>query len=120
MILDHHVAVLVTEPLVHQQVWRVRHRLHAAGNDDVELADANELVGESDLDQIHPNMPDFVQRMVKAALGLGVVTTEVDGQWYVSPLRSYSSVFTDPEGHPWEVAHNPHWTLTADGAVRLA
>jgi hypothetical protein len=31
----------------------------------------------------------------------------------------YSSVFRDPEGHPWEIAHNPHWTLTPDGGVRL-
>jgi hypothetical protein len=31
----------------------------------------------------------------------------------------YSSVFLDPEGHPWEIAHNPHWTLTPDGGVRL-
>jgi predicted lactoylglutathione lyase len=31
----------------------------------------------------------------------------------------YSGVFVDPEGHPWEVAHNPHWTITADGGVRL-
>jgi uncharacterized protein len=31
----------------------------------------------------------------------------------------YSGVFIDPDGHPWEVAHNPHWTLQADGSVRL-
>ena len=31
----------------------------------------------------------------------------------------YSSVFIDPDGHPWEVAHNPRWTLTSDGGVRL-
>ncbi|HEY1457372.1 MAG TPA: VOC family protein [Solirubrobacteraceae bacterium] len=31
----------------------------------------------------------------------------------------YSSVFLDPDGHPWEIAHNPHWTLTPDGAVSL-
>jgi len=31
----------------------------------------------------------------------------------------YSSVFVDPDGHPWEVAHNPHWELTEDGGVRL-
>ena len=31
----------------------------------------------------------------------------------------YSSVFVDPDGHPWEVAHNPRWTITADGGVRL-
>ncbi len=23
----------------------------------------------------------------------------------------YSGVFVDPDGHPWEVAHNPHWTI---------
>lgn len=32
----------------------------------------------------------------------------------------YSGVFVDPDGHPWEVAHNPHWRLTADGGVRLS
>jgi predicted lactoylglutathione lyase len=32
----------------------------------------------------------------------------------------YSAVFIDPDGHPWEIAHNPHWTLTADGGVSLA
>lgn len=32
----------------------------------------------------------------------------------------YSRVFVDPEGHPWEVAHNPGWTLTEDGGVRLS
>jgi catechol 2,3-dioxygenase-like lactoylglutathione lyase family enzyme len=31
----------------------------------------------------------------------------------------YSGVFVDPDGHPWEIAHNPHWELTADGGVRL-
>jgi uncharacterized protein len=31
----------------------------------------------------------------------------------------YSALIIDPEGHPWEIAHNPRWTLTADGGVRL-
>jgi predicted lactoylglutathione lyase len=31
----------------------------------------------------------------------------------------YSGVFIDPDGHPWEVAHNPHWTLADDGSVHL-
>jgi uncharacterized protein len=31
----------------------------------------------------------------------------------------YSGVFIDPEGHPWEVAHNPGWTLHQDGSVGL-
>ena len=32
----------------------------------------------------------------------------------------YSGVFVDPDGYPWEVAHNPHWTLEEDGSVKLA
>ncbi len=32
----------------------------------------------------------------------------------------YSGIFIDPDGHPWEVAHTPHWTLGEDGSVKLA
>ena len=31
----------------------------------------------------------------------------------------YSGVFSDPDGHPWEVAHNPRWTLNEDGSITL-
>jgi catechol 2,3-dioxygenase-like lactoylglutathione lyase family enzyme len=31
----------------------------------------------------------------------------------------YSGVFIDPDGHPWEVAHNPGWVLADDGSVHL-
>jgi predicted lactoylglutathione lyase len=31
----------------------------------------------------------------------------------------YSGVFIDPDGHPWEIAHNPDWTLHEDGSVKL-
>jgi uncharacterized protein len=31
----------------------------------------------------------------------------------------YSGIFLDPDGHPWEVAHNPHWTFREDGSVEL-
>jgi uncharacterized protein len=31
----------------------------------------------------------------------------------------YSGMFVDPDGHPWEVAHNPHWTIRDDGSVSL-
>ncbi|MDH4103783.1 MAG: VOC family protein [Thermoleophilia bacterium] len=31
----------------------------------------------------------------------------------------YSGVFVDPDGHAWEIAHNPFWTLDDDGSVRL-
>src|SRR5215208_3037790 len=31
----------------------------------------------------------------------------------------YSGVFVDPDGHPWEVAHNPGWTVHDDGRTTL-
>jgi uncharacterized glyoxalase superfamily protein PhnB len=31
----------------------------------------------------------------------------------------YSGVFVDPDGHAWEIAHNPHWTIEPDGSTRL-
>lgn len=31
----------------------------------------------------------------------------------------YSGAFIDPEGHAWEVAHNPRWNIAPDGAVSL-
>jgi uncharacterized protein len=31
----------------------------------------------------------------------------------------YNGVFIDPDGHPWEIAHNPFWTVTDDGDVVL-
>ena len=31
----------------------------------------------------------------------------------------YSGVFIDPDGHPWEVAHNPGWTVHDDGRTTL-
>lgn len=31
----------------------------------------------------------------------------------------YSGVFVDPEGHAWEVAHNPRWTIGNDGSISL-
>jgi catechol 2,3-dioxygenase-like lactoylglutathione lyase family enzyme len=31
----------------------------------------------------------------------------------------YSGVFVDPDGHAWEVAHNPSWTVHQDGRTTL-
>ncbi|MGN6090470.1 MAG: VOC family protein [Actinomycetales bacterium] len=31
----------------------------------------------------------------------------------------YSGLFHDPDGHAWEVAHNPRWPLADDGSVQL-
>ncbi len=31
----------------------------------------------------------------------------------------YSGYFSDPDGHAWEVAYNPHWTIQNDGRVSM-
>lgn len=31
----------------------------------------------------------------------------------------YSGYFADPDGHLWEVAWNPYWTIAEDGSVKL-
>ena len=31
----------------------------------------------------------------------------------------YSGYFADPDGHVWELAHNPFWPLAADGSLTL-
>ena len=48
------------------------------------------------------------------AAGATVTRPPVATSW-----GGYSGVFTDPDGHPWEIAHNPHWTLGAEGSVTL-
>ena len=32
----------------------------------------------------------------------------------------YSGIFVDLDGHPWEVAHNPGWTVHDDGRTTLS
>jgi predicted lactoylglutathione lyase len=31
----------------------------------------------------------------------------------------YQAYFSDPDGHLWEVAHNPHFPLSSDGRMQL-
>lgn len=31
----------------------------------------------------------------------------------------YSGIVADPDGHRWEIAHNPFWRITDDGETRI-
>lgn len=31
----------------------------------------------------------------------------------------YSGYIADPDGHPWEIAHNPFWTIHEDGRTTM-
>jgi catechol 2,3-dioxygenase-like lactoylglutathione lyase family enzyme len=48
------------------------------------------------------------------AAGGKVLKSAEDAFW-----GGYSGYFADPDGHAWEVAWNPDWTLAEDGSVRL-
>lgn len=37
----------------------------------------------------------------------------------MQPWGGYTGYFADPDGHLWEVAHNPAWELAADGSTRF-
>jgi predicted lactoylglutathione lyase len=60
--------------------------------------------------------PDEVDTVTEEArrAGADIVREPAETFW-----GGYSSAFVDPEGHPWEVAHNPGWALRADGSVGL-
>jgi len=60
-----------------------------------------------------PQEADAVAEEVRAARG--TVTREPGKTFW----GGYSFAFTDPDGHPWEVAHNPRWTVTEDGQTLL-
>jgi catechol 2,3-dioxygenase-like lactoylglutathione lyase family enzyme len=57
-----------------------------------------------------------VDEIVAAAKAAGATVTR-------SPSRTfyggYAGVFLDPDGHAWEIAHNPGFTLAEDGSLTL-
>jgi catechol 2,3-dioxygenase-like lactoylglutathione lyase family enzyme len=60
--------------------------------------------------------PEEVDRVMAEAAAAGAIITHPAGRTF---WGGYSGVFVDPDGHPWEVAHNPGWTLKEDGSVSL-
>ena len=61
--------------------------------------------------------PDEVDAVLGEAerAGATIVRPAARADW-----GGYTGAFADPEGYVWEVAHNPDWTLAADGSVRLS
>ena len=58
-----------------------------------------------------------VDAVIEEARGAGATIGREPAETF---WGGYSGIFIDPDGHPWEVAHNPHWTITEDGGVRLS
>ncbi|MEP6638463.1 MAG: VOC family protein [Chloroflexota bacterium] len=65
---------------------------------------------------INVDTPEAVGASLDAAVAAGAMllkpATEMD--W-----GGTSGYFADPDGHPWEIAHNPHFPIDEDGRVRI-
>jgi uncharacterized protein len=61
----------------------------------------------------------------EADVDAGLAAAEAAGGRITKPGQKmfwggYSGYFTDPDGHVWEVAHNPHWPLDERGRPQLS
>lgn len=64
------------------------------------------------------NMPDKegVDAAYQHALDAGATPIKAPHEVF---WGGYSSYYADPDGHVWEVAHNPFWPLNEDGSLTL-
>jgi uncharacterized protein len=60
--------------------------------------------------------PEEVDEVIGEARVAGATIAREPGETF---WGGYSAIFIDPEDHPWEVAHNPRWTVADDGSVAL-
>jgi predicted lactoylglutathione lyase len=57
-----------------------------------------------------------VDEVLAAAEAAGATITKPA---HAADWGGYTSYFADPDGHAWEVAHNPHWPIGDDGRPAL-
>jgi catechol 2,3-dioxygenase-like lactoylglutathione lyase family enzyme len=60
--------------------------------------------------------PAEVDQILAAAASAGAEISQPARQTFYG---GYAGYFTDPDGHVWEIAHNPGFTLGADGSLTL-
>jgi catechol 2,3-dioxygenase-like lactoylglutathione lyase family enzyme len=60
--------------------------------------------------------PAEVDSVVEDARAAGAQIVREPGETF---WGGHSAALLDPDGHPWEIAHNPRWTLGEDGSVSL-
>jgi uncharacterized protein len=59
---------------------------------------------------------DEVDELVATAERAGATVTRAPARTFYG---GYAGIFLDPDGHAWEIAHNPGFTLTDEGALVL-
>jgi catechol 2,3-dioxygenase-like lactoylglutathione lyase family enzyme len=60
--------------------------------------------------------PEEVDAVLEEARAAGAQIPRAGAETF---WGGYSGVFIDPDGNPWEVAHNPRWTVHEDGRTTL-
>jgi uncharacterized protein len=60
--------------------------------------------------------PAEVDEVVAAAERAGATVTRSPGETFYG---GYAGCFTDPDGHLWEIAHNPGFALAEDGSITI-
>lgn len=60
--------------------------------------------------------PEEVDRVIAGAKEAGATISRDPAETF---WGGYSGVFVDPDGHAWEVAHNPFWQISDDGSIVL-
>ena len=62
------------------------------------------------------NSPGQVDAVIEEARAAGATIGRPGAE---TSWGGYRRIFIDPDGHPWEVAHNPSWTVHEDGRTTL-
>ena len=89
----------------------------AALSDDGGLPDAHPKDGYGGIALAHNvRTREEVDEIVATAQRAGATVTKVPEETFYG---GYAGWFTDPDGHAWEVAHNPGFTLADDGSLVL-
>ena len=60
------------------------------------------------------NSPDEVDSAFASAVAAGAISITKPHEVF---WGGYSGSFADPDGHLWELAHNPFWTLDDGGMI---
>lgn len=58
--------------------------------------------------------PGEVDQVIEEARSAGAVIGREPAETF---WGGYSGIFLDPDGHPWEVAHNPFWPIDEDSPI---
>jgi uncharacterized glyoxalase superfamily protein PhnB len=61
--------------------------------------------------------PDEVDAVIEEARAAGATIARAGAETF---WGGYSGAFIDPDGHPWEVAHNPGWVVHDDGRTTIS